>query len=242
MELFPIVILAGGMATRLHPLTEKIPKALVKIAGEPFIAHQLRMLKKKGFSKIVMCVWYRVEMIQEFVGDGSSFGLTIAYSIDGEHPLGTAGAIRKAFPLLPDTFFVLYGDSYLLIDYENIQNKFIESNKPGLMTILRNNGLWDKSNVEYKNGSIVCYDKKNTNENMKYIDYGLGVFKKSVFSQLEVNKNYDLADIYQMLIRNNELTSTIMSKRFYEVGSFQGIKELDQLLRVEKEKNGTNIH
>src|SRR4051812_20102911 len=110
--MLPIAILAGGLATRLRPITETIPKALVEIAGEPFLAHQLRLLRGNGYERIVMCAGYRGEMIRDFAGDGGAFGLHIDYSFDGPTLLGTAGAIARALPMLGDAFSVIYGDSY----------------------------------------------------------------------------------------------------------------------------------
>src|SRR3990167_11349183 len=123
-RLFPVVILAGGLATRLHPVTHTIPKSLVEVNGEPFVAHQLRLLKRNGFNKVIMCIGHLGQNVIEFVGDGSCFGLHVSYSLDGQTLLGTAGAIKKALPLLEKYFFVLYGDSYLPCDYLSVQNYF----------------------------------------------------------------------------------------------------------------------
>src|SRR5947209_5920718 len=157
--MLPIAILAGGLATRLRPITETIPKALVEINGEPFLAHQLRLLAQGGVERVVLCVAHRAEQIRDFAGDGRGFGIRVDYSFDGPQLLGTAGAIRGAVPLLPDNFFVLYGDSYLPCDYLAVERAFLSSGKSGLMTIHRNEGRWDSSNVEYSEGRIVAYDK-----------------------------------------------------------------------------------
>src|SRR5690349_21528224 len=124
MNLYPIAILAGGLATRLRPITEKIPKALVEIAGQPFIVHQLLLLKSRGIHSVVILAWYKGEMIRECVGDGAQYGLDIQYAFDGDHPLGTGGAIRHALHLFKSPFFVMYGDSYLPCNYEHIQAHF----------------------------------------------------------------------------------------------------------------------
>src|SRR5687767_5305656 len=143
---FPVAILAGGLATRLHPLTESIPKALVKIHGEPFLAHQLRLLRNRGIDRVTMCTGFLGEMIEEYLGNGERFGIRVSYSHDGPVLLGTGGAIRRALPLLDEKFFVLYGDSYLPCDYAAVQNAFLDSARPGLMTVYRNQGQWDSSN------------------------------------------------------------------------------------------------
>ena len=113
----PVAILAGGLATRLRPITEKIPKSLVDVAGEPFIVRQLDYLFRQRVRDVVLCIGYLGEMIEAVVGDGSRFGLRVSYSIDGPILLGTGGALRRAAPLLGEAFFVLYGDSYLPVDY-----------------------------------------------------------------------------------------------------------------------------
>ena len=230
MNLYPVVILAGGLATRLRPITEKIPKALVEVGGQPFISHQLRLLHSHGIRRVVIAAWYRGEMIREFVGDGKRFGLDVAYVFDGDTPLGTGGAIRQALGLLDGPFFVVYGDSYLPCDYADIQIFFASQSQPGLMTVYRNQGKWDTSNVEMKEAQIVCYDKKNPTPRMKFIDYGLGLFRREVFAVLPQGQSCDLADIYQALVKERRLSAYQVNERFYEIGSFDGLHELDELL------------
>lgn len=230
MNRYPVVILAGGLATRLRPITEDIPKALVKIAKKPFIYHQLRLLHSYGFRRVIISAWYRGEMIRDYVGNGSKFGLKVDYVFDGEHPLGTAGAIRQALNILDEPFFVLYGDSYLPCDYGEIQLCFEHNNFPALMTIFRNEGKWDSSNVEMIDGKIVCYNKKNPIRQMKFIDYGLGLFHPEVFFPLQLQQPADLAEIYQKLVVEQKLLAYEVKQRFYEIGSFEGLRELDTLL------------
>lgn len=230
--MLPCAILCGGLATRLRPITETIPKSLVPINGEPFLAHQLRLLQRKGVREVVLCIGYLGEVIQDFAGDGRGFGVTIGYSFDGAPLLGTAGAIRKALPQLQEQFFVLYGDSYLNCDYPDIANVFEASRKRGLMTIYHNEGNFDTSNVEAENGSILRYDKKNRTPEMRYIDYGLGVFQRSVFEQLPANEVCDLADVYKSLLVGRDLAAYEVKERFYEIGSPAGIADLEQHLKV----------
>ncbi len=211
-------------------MTERIPKSLILINGEPFIAHQLRLLRSKGVNRVVLCAGFLGEMIQDTVGTGAAFGLDIAYSFDGKTLLGTAGAIRKASPLLDDAFFVLYGDSYLNCNYAGIASAFAASNKSGLMTIYRNRGQYDSSNVEAADGLILRYDKRHQNPAMEYIDYGLGVFARSVFETLPGDQPKDLAEVYQHLLASRELASYEVGERFYEIGSAEGIRDLQQYL------------
>lgn len=229
-HMLPVVILAGGLATRLRPLTESVPKALIKVNDEPFISHQLRLLRKNNIQRVVMCVGYLGEQIIDYVGDGSRFNLQVTYSFDGPNLLGTAGAIKQALPLLSDAFFVLYGDSYLPCDYLAVQNAFITSGKLALMSIYRNDGLWDTSNVEFANDEILAYDKIERNDRMQYIDYGLAIFNRSAFEIIPLATNYDLALLYQHLVQEKQLAAFEVTQRFYEAGSFTGIEELEQLL------------
>ena len=229
--MLPCAILCGGLATRLRPITETIPKSLVPINGEPFLAHQLRLLQQKGVRDVVLCIGHLGGMIQDFAQDGQNFGLHVGYSFDGTPLLGTAGAIRNALPQLNNQFFVLYGDSYLDCDYTAVADAFIVSNKRGLMTIYRNEGNFDASNVEAGNGVILRYDKKNRTPQMRYIDYGLGVFQRSVFEALPVSEVCDLADVYKSLLEARQLAAYEVQERFYEIGSPSGIADLEQYLK-----------
>jgi N-acetyl-alpha-D-muramate 1-phosphate uridylyltransferase len=224
--ILPVAILAGGLAKRLRPITELIPKALVDVEGEPFINHQLRLLSSRGIQRVVLCVQYRGDLIQEAVGDGSRFGLHVEYSYDGSELLGTAGAIKKAIPLLGESFFVLYGDSYLPCDYCRIQSVFEDSRRLALMTVFKNDGQWDKSNVEFSAGSMISYDKEKQTANMRHIDYGLGAFNRAAFDFVSDSHANDLAALYQRLLNKGELAAYEVMERFYEIGSFTGLDEL----------------
>jgi NDP-sugar pyrophosphorylase family protein len=228
--MLPIAILAGGLATRLRPITESIPKALIEISGEPFLAHQLRLLRRHGFQRVVLCVAYLSDQIRVFAGDGSRFGLEIEYSPDGPELLGTAGAIRRALPLLGESFAVIYGDSYLPCDYAAALAAFADSRKLGLMTVYRNHSQWDTSNVEFTAGRIVAYDKTNRTPAMHHIDYGLGAFQRAAFDTVPPNRPHDLAAVYQDLLRRGELAAWESPDRFYEIGSLEGIRDLTEFL------------
>jgi NDP-sugar pyrophosphorylase family protein len=226
--MLPLAILAGGLAKRLRPLTETLPKSLVPICGEPFIAHQLRLVRERGVERVVLCLGYLGEMVRDFVGDGRSFGLEIAYSWDGGQPLGTAGAVHAALPLLGDAFFLMYGDSYLPCDYRAVEESFETAGKPGLLTVFRNEGQWDSSNVEFRDGRIVTYSKQ-PNANMRHIDYGLEVFRRTAFTSLPASP-CDLATVVTSLLAQDQLAAFEVGERFYEIGSFEGISALQQLL------------
>jgi NDP-sugar pyrophosphorylase family protein len=235
-ELIPAVILAGGLATRLRPLTERTPKALVDVAGHPFLWHQLKLLRHNGIRHVVLLLGYLGELIQERFGDGSELGVSIQYSFDGPVLLGTAGAIRHALPMLPERFFVLYGDSYLPCNYRDVEAAFRLSGLPGLMTVYRNEGRYDVSNVEYDHGRIVAYDKQAPTPAMRYVDYGLGAFEREVFSALPPGKMLDLATVYKELINSNNLAAFEVQERFYEIGSPEGLRDTIELLKASGEE------
>lgn len=224
--LMPVALLAGGLATRLRPMTETIPKSLILINEEPFINYQLKLLQQRGVRNVVICAGFLGEMIQAHVGNGSSFGLNVQYSFDGDKPLGTGGALKRALPLLEERFFVLYGDSLLTCDYASVQRHFALSQKLGLMTIFQNEGQWDTSNIEYVAGQLLVYDKVNRTKNMRHIDYGLGILSKKAFDLVPEDQPIDLAVIYQFLLKDQQMAAYEVSERFYEIGSFAGISEL----------------
>ncbi|WP_339051184.1 sugar phosphate nucleotidyltransferase [Rickettsiella endosymbiont of Xylota segnis] len=231
-KLFPIVILAGGLATRLGSLSKKTPKSLIIVNEEPFIAHQLRLLKSQGFERVILCIGYLGDLIREYVKNGKQFGLSVTYANDGKKLLGTAGAIKNALSLIEGNFFVLYGDSYLIVDYKNIQRIFEEQKKPVLMTIFKNNDIGDVSNIELVGTQIIKYDKKNKTNNMSHIDYGLSLFAKNIF----LNNDFygDLSDLYRKLVEENQLAHYEVFQRFYEIGSLNGLSEFKKLMKEKK--------
>jgi len=227
---FPVAILAGGLATRLRPITEKVPKLLVEVAGEPFFSHQIRLLKKAGLSRLVLCVGYLGEKIVEQYGDGSAWGVQIDYSFDGPKLLGTGGALIQALPKLGDAFYILYGDSYLPIDYLACGEAFLRSGKLGLMTVFENHERYDTSNVWFENGEIKLYDKKNKIPAMHNIDYGLGLLQARALAPYPRDQVVDLAEVYKKLVAENQLAGYEIGERFYEIGSHVGLQELHDLL------------
>jgi NDP-sugar pyrophosphorylase family protein len=176
-------------------------------------------------------VGYLGDRIVEQYGNGSRWGVQIEYSFDGPKLLGTAGALIRALPLLGDAFYVLYGDSYLPIDYGAVGRSFAASGKQGLMTVFENREKYDSSNVLYRDGAIVAYDKKVKVPGMRHIDYGLGVFKPSAFDGFPKDEVVDLADVQRALLARGQLAAFEAMTRFYEIGSLDGLRELDRLLR-----------
>jgi MurNAc alpha-1-phosphate uridylyltransferase len=225
-----VAILAGGLATRLRPITETIPKALVDVAGRPFIEWQLDYLHQQGIGHVVLCISYLGEQIEEVIGDGRRFGLRVDYSYDGARLLGTGGALRKALPMLGDAFFVFYGDSYLPISFVDVEVNFLAQGQPALMTVLKNGDRWDRSNVLISGGKLVEYNKYSPSKDMDYIDYGLGVLSSELLLAYPEDQPFDLAEVYQRLSQEGRLAGYEVFERFYEIGSIEGLKETEAYL------------
>lgn len=236
--MFPVAILAGGLATRLRPITQTIPKALIEVAGKPFIDHQLEYLRTQGITSVVLCVGYLGDMIQEIVGDGSRWGIHVQYSPDGPKLLGTGGALKQALPILGEQFFVLYGDSYLPIDFAKVQTAFLNSGRLGLMTVLKNQNLWDRRNVWFENEELIEYNKEVVTTQMHYIDYGLGVLDSKALNNYPLGKGLDLSRVYNELSLQKQLAGYEVFERFYEIGSHQGIADTQKYLMQRIIKDG----
>ena len=226
----PVAILAGGMATRLGDLARDTPQALIDVAGRPFIAHQLDLLRAHGLTDIVLCTGYLGAPLEEVVGDGSRYGVRVRYSPDGPRALGTGGALRQALPLLGEAFLTMYGDSYLECDYGAVERAFLASGCPALLTVMRNDDQWDRSNVLCVNGRIVRYSKEHRDADMRHIDYGLAAMRAGVFRLYPEEGTLDLARVYEELAARDELAAYEVSDRFYEIGTPSGLAETRQHL------------
>lgn len=226
-----IVVLTGGKATRLYPVTKDIPKSMIKINGVPFISHQINLFKKNNISDVVLCIGVFSDQIIDYVGDGSKLGVSVKYSVEhATELLGTLGALIKAHDLLSDIFFVTFGDSYLEIDYQRIYDEFIHSNKMGMMTVYKNNSKYVSNNTAIKNKLVTKYDKSNSIE-FEYVDYGISIFRKKVLDFFPREKNLDLTILNQKLIFMNELAAYEVYQKFYEIGTFEGIADLELHLK-----------
>lgn len=234
-----VVILAGGLGTRLKAVAGKLPKALVSVAGRPFIERQLELLRENGIREILLCTGFGGELIEKQLGDGAAFGARISYSKENENELlGTGGALVNAYPLLREHFMVLYGDSYLPTDYSRIARYFRERNPAALMCVFRNAGKWDKSNVKVKDQLVIFYSKKDTGEKLEFIDYGLSLFRKSVIEKyLSRPLPLDLAQIQEDLVALRQMAAYEVKERFYEIGKPAGLAELEKYLKQNKNIN-----
>jgi len=225
-----VALLAGGLATRLRPITEKIPKVLVRVAGRPFLDHQIALLRAQGLTRIVLCLGHLGEEVVAQFGDGSAQGVQLEYSFDGLKLLGTGGAIKQALPKLGGAFFVLYGDSYLTEPFLPVAEFFLDSGKLGCMTVYRNEGRYDTSNVVFVKGEIQVYDKEQRLPEMRHIDYGLSLFKSEAFADWPADQPFDLAGVMTRLVERRQMAGWEVKERFYEIGSHEGLAELEALL------------
>lgn len=231
----PVAILAGGLATRLRPITEKIPKALIEIAGQPFICRQLNYLRDQGVRRVVVCVGYLGEQIEARIGNGKDFGLDVRFVADGPILLGTGGALRLALPWLGEEFVVLYGDSFLPVNFAPIEQAFAASDKPAMMTVLRNGNRWDRSNVLFQDGVLVEYNKHAPRPEMEYIDYGMGILSARTMIGYPESQPFDLAEVYHCLSLKGQLMGYEVHERFYEIGSPRGIRETEEYFLLKGE-------
>jgi NDP-sugar pyrophosphorylase family protein len=211
-------------------MTDRVPKSLIPVAGRPFAFHQLDLLKHQGVERIVLCLGHLGGQIRSAVGDGSAFGLDIAYSHDGETLLGTGGAVRGALPLLGERFLVLNGDSYLPCSLAAIARSFAASRSPALMTVLRNDDRWQASNVLLRDGELIEYDKRQRRPGMAHIDFGLLGLSAAIFSRYPSSQPLDLADVCRDLSRSREMAAYEVTERFYEIGSREGLRDTEALL------------
>jgi NDP-sugar pyrophosphorylase family protein len=191
-------------------------------------------LRAQGITRAVLCIGHLGEMIERDFGDGRDWGVELAYSFDGPVLLGTGGALQKALPLLGERFFVLYGDSYLPIDFRPIAESFQRSGKLGLMTVFHNQDRFDTSNVWFGDGEIKIYEKKNRVPQMEHIDYGLSILSAAAFRDYPAGTAFDLAALMQRLVRQKQLAGFEVQERFYEIGSPAGLAELEGLLTSQK--------
>jgi len=225
-----VAILAGGMATRLGPLTKEAPKSLIHIRGKPFLQYQLELLKKGGVEDIVLCIGHLGERIEKHFGDGKEFGIHIEYSYDGDKLLGTAGALKNAERLLEDEFIVMYGDSYLFLDFSAVASYFRKLDKLGLMVVYKNTDRYDKSNVVIDGNLVKEYNKKVKSKDMVYIDYGASVLRKEALKLVPQNQPYSLEELFSQLIGRKQLLAYEVDRRFYQIGSLDGLHEFEKYI------------
>ena len=231
-----VVILAGGLATRLGELTKSTPKSMLLICGEPFIKWQLMLLRSKGIKRVHLCLGHLGEVISEYLELNNFFGLEVTLKIEENGPLGTGGAISHSLDYLDENFLLLYGDSYLDVDFINIYQAYLNQNKSSLMTIIENSNKWDTSNVRFEGNEIIEYSKNSESSNMKYVDYGLSVISRKNLANYNFPKTWDISEYFKKELLNHHLAPYVIYERFYEIGSADGIYDLECYLST-KDKN-----
>ncbi len=227
----PVVILAGGLATRMYPETRTVPKSMLDIAGRPFIDWQLEWLHQQGHNRIVLCLGHLGTLVEQHVQSTAIKDMSIEFSHDGATPLGTGGALRQALPLLPEAFMVLYGDSYLPISLDAVTAAWHQVGCTCLMTIYPNHSTLDVSNVEYAPNGVFIYDKKAPHTRMQHIDYGLSILSKQAVQVHSPQGAFDLSDLYHDLVSSGQMAAHEVTQRFYEIGSPSGRAQTESYLK-----------
>lgn len=233
------VVLAGGLATRMRPATERLPKWLIPVAGRPFAEWQLEWLASQGVDRVLAAIGYRGEQIKNHLGDGQQFGVHITYSTDGPELLGTGGALRLAAGrgLLDERFLIMYGDSYLAVDVAAVWKPRAMSGHAALMTVYEDRAEEAANNVCYRSGEVVAYSKTPAagdpgDATLRHTDYGLSVFNRTTIEALPRHTVIDLADVFEDLAAAGALAGYEVAERFHEVGSPGGLADLERLLTL----------
>jgi NDP-sugar pyrophosphorylase family protein len=242
--LLQCVILAGGLGTRMRPQTETVPKVLLPVAGEAFAGWQLSWLASQGVRRVLLSTGHLAHLVEDYVGDGSRWGLEIQCVREGDRLLGTAGAIRLAIDarLVDEEFCVLYGDSYLQLNVGEVVQAYVQAARPALMTVIRNQG-WGTSNAVFANGTVTTYNKSSPDPaRMAYIDYGLSVIRRAVIEEAtSAGKPADLSDIFARLSASGQLAGYEVRDRFFEIGSPQGLLDLEQFLNARRHRRSGSM-
>ena len=226
------VILAGGLGTRLLPITRTVPKAMIPICGRPFLEYQIALLKSHGVTDLVLCVGHLGHVLESHFGDGSRFGVSIRYGREGERLLGTAGALKNVAPLLGTDFFVTYGDGYLALDYRGAMASFRQHRRVGLMAVYKNRDRYDRSNVVVTGRFVAGYDKRLRLPGMEYIDFGVSILRSEALQRIPSGRTVSLKELFASLIAERQLLAYKVRHRFYEIGSRDGLSEFEALVRA----------
>jgi len=227
-----MVIICGGLGTRLGHLTKYTPKSMIQIEGKPFLEYQIENLKKQSVTDIVLCVSHLSEKIEEYFGNGERFGVNIKYSFEKEKLLGQIGAVKNAELLLKDQFFIMYGDSYLSIELHKIHNFFMQHDKPALMVVYKNQDKYDKSNIIIQDNLVIGYGEKQRTRDMIYIDYGTSILRKKVLDQVPKDTPYSTEQFFSELIKKQELMAFESQERFYHIGNPEALEEFRNYIMI----------
>jgi len=219
-----IVVMAGGLATRMRPLTEEVPKSMLPVGGIPFVGHQLQLFKRGGITEVLLCVGHLRDKIQEYVGDGSRWGLKVSYSWEEGELQGTAGALRDAGTLLADSFLMTWGDSFVRADYPFVMNSHLSSGLLCSVVVFRNENKYDRSNISFDNGKILKYEKGGGSQDLLFVDAGLSVYDRKFIAEIPSGK-ISMDTIWKKLASENALGGIEVENRFYEIGSMKGLED-----------------
>ena len=228
-----VAVLVGGLGTRLGKLTEDVPKPLVPVRGRPFLEYEIELLKKNGIDDFVLCVGYLGEKVESHFGDGSRWGVKVRYSYDGPRPLGPAGALKAAEPLLGERFFVTYGDAYLRADYKAMMKALLDSGRMALMAVFENRNRYGNSDVEVAGDRVVRYDKSSKGEGMEWVNFGVTALRKPALSLVKKGQRCDEEEFYGQLIRRGQLGAFRVEERFYEIGTPSSLAEFERFISAE---------
>ena len=228
-----IVILCGGLATRLGDLAKNTPKSMIQIKDKPFLEYQIENVKKHSITDIVLCVGHLSEQIEDYFGSGEKLGVNINYSYDKDKPLGPIGALKNAETLLQDPFFIMYGDSYIFVDFKKVYTYFSKQDKLALMTIYQNFDKFDSSNIITNHKLVTKYGGEKTKETT-YIDYGVSLLKKKILEDIPADTFYSTNDLFSKLVRQKELLAYEIKKRFYHIGTPEALEEFKKYVETKK--------
>jgi MurNAc alpha-1-phosphate uridylyltransferase len=228
----PVAVLAGGLGTRLRLVTgETLPKALVPVAGRPFIDRKLDELRGRGANEVVLLVGHGGDALRTHVGDGEAFGLQVTYLEDGPTLLGTGGALLRARPMLGDTFWTTYGDTLLSVDTASAEAQFAASDALGLMTVLHNRDRWEPSNTRVEGSRVVAYSKQPRPAAAEHIDYGMLLFRAAALSGFGPGDAFDLGEALGALVTQQRLDAFEVTERFHDIGTVEALRETEDWVR-----------
>jgi NDP-sugar pyrophosphorylase family protein len=232
------VILAGGLGTRMRPITETIPKPMIAVAGKPFLQYQLELLTGSGIGRALLLVAYLGEQIQQYFGGGDKFGCNISYSFESS-PLGTGGALRNAEAQLQDYFVLVNGDTYLAIDYRALLEDFQKADCAAMIVAYKKPegasqsvpaSLLPANLGVSQDGAVTAYRKRNP-EGLSHIDAGVIVLRKEILARLPAGQKCSLEEeIYPQLIAQGEMRAWVTLEPFFDMGSPAGLAALEEKL------------
>lgn len=225
-------IIAGGLATRLLPLTADRPKLLVDVCGRPFIDYQLALLRSGGVTDVVLCIGHLGEQIRAHVGDGSTFGLRVRYSDEGEAALGVAGALKRAEPLLGDWFLVTYGDGYLQPDYPAAAEAFLAGGARAMMLISRNTDPQHRNEVRVEDGVITAFDKVSAGPAFEFLNYGVTFMRRDALAVIAPGAPCTEDVFYGALIARGWLRAYVTDAPIIEIGRAPGLEAFRRLVEA----------